>query len=668
MSGLNQFQAQHVESTFAHVDRLLSTVEALSRPNTSPFARERSDVSPEEARFITAFVQQMRMRMIAALDRLGLPRPVPRVSARHSADVTLRFAEIALADLSTSSLRGYGEVDSEAGAEVSALAADVRELIERGRALFHEEENGGLAARIAALPGAFGEALRALERFSTDHALADVRPLIAEAAERVAGETFDVGMFGRVSAGKSSLINALVGTDVLPVGATPVTAVPLRLHHGELGAIVNFEDGTARAIAVGDIADYATEERNPGNRARVRALEIAVPTVPPGLRFLDTPGIGSLSASAPAQAFAWLPRSDLGLVLIAAGTAVGTDDLALVSGFVHAGIDCQVLISKSDLLKGDDIARTVSYVQRELAAVLGDARAIPIHAVSTDPAAVSSLIAFRITVLEPLAAGHAAALHDALCARLHRLVAITRRTLAESVDTTGVPARQGEAADDTRDTTRDTTRNTMLRRRVRREAAHVAIRTRTDALADDTTRVIEAAASAVADVWSEHDDGTAAAAAARATIIRVTGVALDDVRKAVDDIHESGAITATTDALAGRRLPPVFDAAFLDKLPDLAPPRFLSAPRRVIAERRLTQIRPALEVDLTRYAARLYAWGEQALKEAEDAGADKSNSPQGATDPTNTTGTTGPEADALARIDLLIDTPIQASEAARVRL
>lgn len=663
MSGLNQFQAQHVESTFAHVDRLLGTVEALSRPNTSPFARERSDVSPEEARFITAFVQQMRMRMIAALDRLGLPRPVPRVSARHSADVTLRFAEIALADLSTSSLRGYGTVDPEAGAEVTALAADVCELIERGRALFHEEENGGLAARIAALPGPFGEALRALERFSADHALADVRPLIAEAAERVAGETFDVGVFGRVSAGKSSLINALIGTDVLPVGATPVTAVPLRLHHGELGAIVNFEDGTARAIAVSEIADYATEERNPGNRARVRALEIAAPTVPSGLRFLDTPGIGSLSASAPAQAFAWLPRCDLGLVLMAAGTAVGTDDLALVSGFVHAGIDCRVLISKSDLLKGDEIARTISYVQRELAAVLGDARAIPVHTVSADLAAVSSLIAFRATVLEPLAAGHAAALHDALRARLHRLVAITRRALAESVDTAEVPA-QGEAANDTRDTTRDV----MLRRRVRGEAAHVATRARTDALADDTTRVLEAAAGAVAGVWSEHGDGTAAAAAARATIIRVTGAALDDVRKAIDDIHESGVPSATTDALAGKRLPPVFDAAFLDKLPDLSPPRFLSAPRRVVAERRLAQIRPALETDLARYAARLYAWGEQALKQAEDAGADKSHVPQDAIGSTNTTDSTDPEADALARIDSLIDTPIQASEAARVRL
>lgn len=71
--------------------------------------------------------------------------------------------------------------------------------------------------------------------------------------------------------------------------------------------------------------------------------------VPAGLRFLDTPGIGSLSQSGPAQAFAWLPRCDLGVVLVAAGNPVGTDDLALLTGLTRAGITARVLLSKSDV-------------------------------------------------------------------------------------------------------------------------------------------------------------------------------------------------------------------------------------------------------------------------------------------------------------------------------
>lgn len=652
---LNEFQAQHVETTFSHVDKLLEAVEALARANGSPFAREKRDVTPDEARFLAAFVQQMRMRMIAALDRLGLARPKPNVSARYSADVTLRFAEIALADLSAKSLRGYGPVDPEAGAEVGALAADIRELIERGRALFHEQEAGALAERLAGLPGPFGDALRAIERFSAEHALADVRPLLAEAANRVMAQTFDVGVFGRVSSGKSSLINALLGTDVLPVGATPVTAVPLRLHHGDLAAVVTFESGAERAIAIEEIAEFGTEERNPGNRAGVRSIEIAVPTVPPGLRFLDTPGIGSLSASAPAQAFAWLPRCDLGLVLIAAGAPVGTDDLALISGFVNAGITCEILVSKSDLLAPEEIERTVAYVQREVTAVLGDDRAIPVHTVSTIPTAITTLATFRAAVLEPLVASHVAALQDALRTRLHRLVALTRAALAESaVDGAGDSSSDGASGEIVATGMHEDAQHAMLQYRIRREAAHRVIRAKTDALTDSSERVLDAAASAVASAWIEHRTTADAAAAARTAIIREAGAALSTVRKAVDDVRGGSMDTVGTDEsdasvssdVSSRRLPPVFDAEFLNQLPDLSAPRLISAPRHALAERRLAPIRSALATDLGRYANRLYEWGERALKEI----------PEPSTGSVDTAGSVShKDAGELARIDEIID-------------
>ncbi|MEO7042046.1 MAG: hypothetical protein ABI035_07290 [Gemmatimonadaceae bacterium] len=145
MSQLNEFQGQHVETTFTHVDRLLLAVEALTEPNLSPFARERPDISADETRLLTAFVQQMRTQMIAALDRLGLTRPSPTMSSRNSADVSLRFAELALADLSARSLRGFGPVDPNAGKELDALVGELKELIQQGRAILHEPESSAIA-------------------------------------------------------------------------------------------------------------------------------------------------------------------------------------------------------------------------------------------------------------------------------------------------------------------------------------------------------------------------------------------------------------------------------------------------------------------------------------------------------------------------------------------
>lgn len=644
--GLNEFQARHVEATFAQIDRLLGTIETLGQPKTSPFARERADISPEEARFLGAFAQQMRSRMIAALDRLGVPRPRAVLSARNTAGVTLRFAQIALADLSASSLRGYGALDPTAAAEVEALASDIEELIGRAHALFQERDTAILSARLAELAGPFGEVLRELEKMSARHALLEIRPLIAEAADRISGGTFDIGVFGRVGAGKSSLINALVGSDVLPVGALPVTAVPLRLHQGPSGALVSFENGAVLTIGSDEIARYATESGNPGNSAGVRAMEVSVPSLTPGIRFLDTPGVGSLSRSGPAQAFAWLPRCDLGLVLIAAGTAISSDDLALLSGLIHAGIDCQVLISKSDLLKGSEIADATSYVLRELAAV-AEGFDIPIHTVSTAPTALRSIESFRREVLDPLAEGHAAALDVAIRKRLHRLVAIAESALAESI----LGGNGGVGSTKESDSS---ARDTILRHHLRRNAAVAAIRSKTDDLAVSADRIVEAAASAVASAWLEKRTPKATVAAARTAIVREVGAVLSSVRKSVAEATGVSKPAAKGNPSAPElehRIPPIFDAEILDMLPELDRPGFLTAPRHTLAVRRLSPIRGALINDLTRYAARLYAWGQQALTEVQDAVSDGESGGGG---PANAfLGI--PEREALARLSALID-------------
>ena len=650
---LNEFQARHVEATFAQIDRLLAVVEALCKPNASPFAKECADISPEEARFLESFAQQMRSRMIAALHRLGVPRPQAHLSARNSAAVTLRFAQIALADLSASSLRGYGDLDPAAAAEVGALASDIEELIGRAHMLFEERDPAALSARLAGIPGTFGEVLRELEKISTRHALLEVRPLIAEAVDRISGNTYDIGVFGRVGAGKSSLINALIGSDILPVGALPVTAVPIRIHHGPAWAVVNFESGPARQIAFGEIGQYATEAGNPGNRAGVRAVEVSVPALTPGLRFLDTPGVGSLSGSGPAQAFAWLPRCDLGLILIAAGAAISSDDLALLSGLAHAGIAYRVLISKSDLLKESEVAEAGSYVLRELGAVAGDSD-IRIHPVSTTPAAVRSIEAFRREVLEPLAEDHAAALDIAIRRRLRRLVHVIELGLAER-------AAGWDQALGSRDTVHSSARDAVLQRHLRRNAALAAIRLKTDDLAESADRILEAAGSAVASAWVERRTPTVARAAARAAILREVGAVLSSLRRSVTEASGfSGVATGDTTAppVLESRLPPLFDAEFLNNLPELDAPKVRTAPRHTLAVRRLSLIREPLINDLSRYSARLYAWAEQMLNEAPDVAAGETL--KTASDIRSQTRAFGNEEQAaLGRIATVIDAPTE---------
>jgi len=126
---LNENHVRRIQATFWYVDDLLQSIEALTHPDPSPFVRERPDLSQDEGRMLLSFVSLARNRMLAALDRLGIPRPEQKLSARRSVSTSLLYAEISLSELDTRSLRGYGAVDSVAGEEITAVSADLQNLM-----------------------------------------------------------------------------------------------------------------------------------------------------------------------------------------------------------------------------------------------------------------------------------------------------------------------------------------------------------------------------------------------------------------------------------------------------------------------------------------------------------------------------------------------------------
>src|SRR5271154_7550551 len=93
--------------------------------------------------------------------------------------------------------------------------------------------------------------LRLLEQIMTRNGLVEFRPRIDALASRLEDDSFEVALFGRVSCGKSSLLNALLGTDVLPVGVNPITAVPTKLRYGStLKAAVAYSNGQSAIVSV----------------------------------------------------------------------------------------------------------------------------------------------------------------------------------------------------------------------------------------------------------------------------------------------------------------------------------------------------------------------------------------------------------------------------------
>ena len=148
----------------------------------------------------------------------------------------------------------------------------------------------------------------------------EVTDQASEAAGRLGGLTLEVAVVGEFKRGKSSLVNALLGREVLPVGVLPLTAVPTVLERGAPGCVVEFADGRRETHDLGQVGRFVTEAANPGNAlgvARVLA-RLPAPLLDQGVRLVDTPGVGSVHAHNTLATGAYLPNLDAAVLVVAA--------------------------------------------------------------------------------------------------------------------------------------------------------------------------------------------------------------------------------------------------------------------------------------------------------------------------------------------------------------
>lgn len=213
-------------------------------------------------------------------------------------------------------------------------------------------------------------ALDRLAALADEMKLANLQPQIAACRHLVqAREGIDVAVFGRFKAGKSSFLNDLAGRAVLPIGVVPLTAVITRLRYGERErAVVQFLDGTAKAIPLADIGLYVGENQNPNNAKQVAAVEIELPELKPfaPLQFVDTPGLGSAFAHNTEVALNWLPNVGAALVAVSSDAPLSERDLALLDDLRRHTPKIVLLLTKADLLTEAQRAEVREFVTGQL--------------------------------------------------------------------------------------------------------------------------------------------------------------------------------------------------------------------------------------------------------------------------------------------------------------
>jgi GTP-binding protein EngB required for normal cell division len=194
----------------------------------------------------------------------------------------------------------------------------------------------------------------------------------------------DVAVLGQFKAGKNSFLNSLLGQSLLPVGAIPVTTAITRLQYGERErALVRHFNGRTTEVPLADIVEFTSEAKNPGNEKNVAMVDIELPILHkyPGLRLVDTPGLGSVYKYHQSASENWLPSVCTALLAVSSDRPLSEHDLELIRELTSHTPNIILLLTKSDLLSADQQQEVISFFQQTLQRELH--RTLPVYLYST---------------------------------------------------------------------------------------------------------------------------------------------------------------------------------------------------------------------------------------------------------------------------------------------
>jgi len=205
-----------------------------------------------------------------------------------------------------------------------------------------------------------------------------------ELSEKVRNNTFNLVVLGQFKRGKTSLINALLGAEILPVAVVPLTSIATILKYGEaLRTKVYFNDGRTAEIRTENLSEYVTEKGNPRNMKDVKEVVVTYPApyLQGGVRLIDTPGVGSIYQHNTDVAYQYLPKSDAALFLLSVDQPVSQAELDFLKDVKEYSDRIFFLQNKADYVGPDDMNESIAFSKRVIEdAMKCDVKIFPLSA------------------------------------------------------------------------------------------------------------------------------------------------------------------------------------------------------------------------------------------------------------------------------------------------
>ena len=230
------------------------------------------------------------------------------------------------------------------------------------------------------------ESLTQLKEYCDDIGLENTAKSIGETIEKSAKEHFEVAIVGEFKRGKSTLINALLGQEVLPADVLPATATLNRVTYSEEPYVmVEYKDGQEEKVDINKLADYVTklsyESEKKAETVKQATVYYDTAFCKNNVDIIDTPGLND-DEQMTNVTLSILPEIDAAVFVISANSPFSQFEKEFLEkkmltsdmGRIIFAVNCFGTFSKED---EDRIVETVekrigSYVMEKAKMVMGE--------------------------------------------------------------------------------------------------------------------------------------------------------------------------------------------------------------------------------------------------------------------------------------------------------
>jgi len=206
---------------------------------------------------------------------------------------------------------------------------------------------------------------------------------LRESLERLISSESNLVLLGQFKRGKSTIANCLLGRDLLPYAAVPLTGLVTEIRYGEKEEIiVHYNDGGEERFPLASLSEFVSEKENPRNAKDVGKIVVFCDSafLKRGVLLIDTPGFGSTFVHNTQTTETYLKNCDAAVFVMSADSPLSQEEVEFIKQVRAYAPKIIFVLNKVDYLTSDDSVEVQKHIEGELSKIGVKAKLIPLSA------------------------------------------------------------------------------------------------------------------------------------------------------------------------------------------------------------------------------------------------------------------------------------------------